>query len=94
METEQHWFHTYDRATWVDVGVAQTDADVADTCACAQWLGWQFDRQQGDPGLLRALVSGPWDAERFLVLQPGQSARMTDDARIVEIDVPGAKPLP
>ena len=92
METEQHWFHTYDRATWVDVGVAPADAGVAYTCACAQWLGWQFDRQQGDPDLLQMLVSGPWDAERFLVLEPGQVARMSGDARVVEVDRSDAEP--
>ncbi len=49
METEQHWFHTYDRATWVDLGLTATDADVAYTCRCANWLGWHFDQQKGNP---------------------------------------------
>ena len=86
METEQHWFRTYDRAAYVDLGVTPSDADVEYTCRCANWLGWEFDRPAGNPDLLRRLVSGPWDDERFLVLEPGQTARMTDDARIVEID--------
>ena len=84
MDTEQHWFRTYDRATWVDLGVGATASDITYTCRCADWLGWQFDQQVGDPDLLRALVAGPWDAERFLVLEPGQVARMTGDARVVE----------
>jgi len=84
METEQHWFQTYERATYVDLGVTDTAEDVAYTCRCAKWLGWQFDRQHGDLDLLRKLVCGPWDAERFLVLEPGQAARMTGDDRIVE----------
>lgn len=94
METEQHWFHTYDRATWVDLGLTATDRDVAYSCRCANWLGWHFDQQKGSPDLLRALVTGPWDAERFLVLEPGQVARMTDDARIVEAETPEATRTP
>lgn len=94
METEQHWFHTYDRATWVDLGVTATEADVEYSCRCARWLGWHFDQQQGNPDLLRTLVTGPWDVERFLVLEPGQVARLTDDARIVEADAPGPTRTP
>jgi len=94
METEQHWFHTYDRATWVDLGVTATEADVEYSCRCARWLGWQFDQQKGNPDLLRALVTGPWDVDRFLVLEPGQGARLTDDARIVEADAREATRTP
>jgi hypothetical protein len=39
METEQHWFKTYDRATYVDIGVGVTEEDLAYTKACAEWLG-------------------------------------------------------
>lgn len=83
METEQHWMQVYDRATYVDIGVGATEADLAYTRACAQWLGWSFDRQQGDPALLRALLTGPWDEERFVVLEPGETVRMVADERII-----------
>jgi hypothetical protein len=85
METEQHWFSTYDRATYVDMGPGATEEDVEFTKECAQWLGWGFDRQRGDPGLLRALLNGEWDDERFLVLEPGQTLRMTADENVVEV---------
>ncbi|MFA5190984.1 MAG: DUF1638 domain-containing protein [Verrucomicrobiia bacterium] len=84
METEQHWFKSYDRATYVDVGVGATPEDVTYTQQCAAWLGWKFDRQDGDPGLLRAMLVGDWDNERFVVLEPGQTFRMTADARVIE----------
>lgn len=86
METEQHWFSVYDRATYVDLGPGATEADIAYTKRCADWLQWGFDRQQGDPALLKALVSGDWDDERFLVLEPGQTLRMTVDERVIEAD--------
>jgi len=34
--------------------------------------GWEFESLQGDMGLLQAWVDGEWDAERFLVLNPGE----------------------
>lgn len=91
METEQHWFSTYDRATYVDLGVGATDDDVQFTRGCAQWLGWKFDRQRGDPDLLSALLHGPWDNDRFVVLRPGQTFRMTGDDRVIEAQAPESK---
>ena len=84
METEQHWFKSYDRATYVDLGVGATPEDLAFTQECAAWLGWKFDRQCGDPGLLKAMLAGDWDNERFIVLEPGQTFRMTADERVIE----------
>jgi len=84
METEQAWFTSYDRATYVDLGTpGATDSDVAYTQACAQWLGWKFDRQKGSRTLLRDLITGNWDDERFLVLAPGQTPQMTADQQVV-----------
>jgi hypothetical protein len=84
MESEQQWFKSYNRATYVDLGVGVTDADLQYTRRCADWLGWQFDRQHGDPQLLRALLAGDWDPASFLVLPPGQTVRMTADDNIIE----------
>ena len=77
MEMEQNWLHEYQQATFVDLGVGATPANRLYTKQCADWLGWSFDEQQGDPGLLRDLLSGSWDEKRFLVLEPGETARFT-----------------
>jgi hypothetical protein len=84
METETQWMKTYSRATYVDLTVGATDADVQYTRDCADWLGWSFDRVRGDPALLQALLCGRWNDEDFLVLEPGQSLRMTADDRVIE----------
>jgi hypothetical protein len=84
METEQAWFSQYNRATYVDLGVNDDSEDVAYTRRCADWLGWTFDRQHGDPTLLNDLLCGPWNDQRFLVLQPGQTLAMTADDRIID----------
>lgn len=86
MEQEQGWFTAYDRATFVDLRVVSSQADKTYTQECANWLGWQYDEQAGDQTLLRDLLNGIWDEERFLVLQPGQTAKMTSDARVIEAD--------
>ena len=83
MEMEQDWLRAYNRATFVDLGVTAVDADAVYTKQCADWLGWSFDRQQGDAQLLRDLLSGHWDPGRFLVLEPGETVRFTVDDSIL-----------
>lgn len=84
MEMEQGWMREYDRAAYVDLGVGDTEADLAYTRDCAEYLNWRFDHLKGQAGLLMDLLCGHWDAERFLVLQPGETLRMTSDARVIE----------
>lgn len=85
MESEQHWFKTYDRATYVELGAGVTPEDIQYTRQCADWLKWSYDHQQGDPQLLLDLLSGNWDQQRFLVLEPGQSLTMTADERVIQL---------
>ncbi len=85
MEEEQHWFSTYDRATFVDLKVIPTQADQEFTKECANWLGWNYDIQTGDPALLKSLLACDWDDEKFLVLEPGQTLKMTADERVIEV---------
>ena len=86
MSSEQAWFKSYSVGTYVDTGLTSTGGvarDIAYTKKCTEWLNWNFDRQHGSPALMAALLDGPWDADKFLVLEPGQSARMTPDEHIV-----------
>lgn len=85
MEMEQNWIREYSRATYVDLGVGDTESDMAFTRECAEWLKWDCDQLQGDPGLLKDLLDGVWDSDRFLVLQPGQALRLTSDDRVIDI---------
>lgn len=85
MESEQHWFKTYDRATYVDLTIGATEQDIAYTKGCADWLKWNFDHQHGDPALLKDMLAGNWDSERFIVVPPGRTFRMTADERVVDV---------
>ncbi|MFT3789439.1 MAG: DUF1638 domain-containing protein [Tepidisphaeraceae bacterium] len=84
MQTEQSWLAHYNRASFADLGLCDSSADERFTKECADWLGWTFDRQAGDPSLLRDLLFGPWDEDRFLVLEPGQTVTMTADDRVMD----------
>lgn len=84
METEQQWFASYDRATYVHLSIGVTDDDIQYTRDCADWLGWNYDQQQGDTQLLYDLLTGASDDDRFCVARPGEQFRMTADHRIIE----------
>jgi hypothetical protein len=84
MEMEQGWFKKYSHATFVELGVQVTEKDKDYTRECADWLGWSFDHQRGDPSLIKAMVAGDWDDDRFVVLDPGQTIRITADERVIE----------
>jgi len=83
MEHEQHWFSSYDRATYVDLTVGVTQEDVEYTQNCADWLKWKYDHQQGDPDLLISLLAGRWDNERFMVVEPGETFEYSGDKKIL-----------
>jgi hypothetical protein len=50
---------------------------------CAESLGWRFDYHPGDPTLLRDLLHGPWDDERFLIVRRGTRIAHSVDDRVI-----------
>lgn len=88
MNSEQRWFKTYDRAVYVYLShngrpVGPVADDTAFTKDCAEWLGWSYERMRGDELLLRDLLAGRWDGERFCVAEPGEMFQMSPDEEIV-----------
>lgn len=84
MDQEQQWFKTYTHAVFVDLSVSAAEGDAAYTRRCADWLGWRYQQRKGDPRLLQSLISGRWDPEDFIVVEPGRTIRFTGDQRVVE----------
>jgi hypothetical protein len=84
MEVERQWIANYNRATYVGLGVGETDADLHYTRHCAGCLGWSFDQVKGDPQLLVDLLAGRWDERRFLVVPPDHFIRLTADDSIIK----------
>lgn len=85
METEQHWFTTYDRAAYVHLTIGATQQDKQYTRDCAQWLKWNYDEQAGDAQLLKNMLSGQWNDAQFVVLKPGQTVGLTGDDRVIDV---------
>lgn len=83
LESERAMWAHYQTATFIDLGTENAAAEAEYTRKCADWLGWGFEHLKGDPGLLRDLLMGRWDDQRFLVVPPGAHiAQSTDDSVI------------
>ena len=88
-----------ERAQWaqphtaisIDLGTADADATHSYAKHCADWLGWEHEQISGDATLLRDLLLGNWDEERFLCVNPGQSIQhSTDDQVLVSLETKAA----
>ncbi|MDQ1256254.1 MAG: hypothetical protein QG656_850, partial [Candidatus Hydrogenedentes bacterium] len=83
MEATENWIHEYNNAAYVDLGFGDSEAHKAFTRECAEWLDWQCDFLEGDPGLVRRYVSGDWNPEDFLVVEPGERIVASYDERVI-----------
>jgi hypothetical protein len=75
MEVEQDWIRQYNWATYIDWGLAKSSEYRDYTKRCAEFLNWNYDELQGDPGLMQKFVDGRWDDGEFLVVKPGQQIK-------------------
>jgi hypothetical protein len=46
--------------------------------------GWKFEKLSGDMALIQQLVDGPWDADRFLVVPPGNRVASSFDDGVIK----------
>jgi hypothetical protein len=86
MEAMGAWRSHYDRAAYVDMGVAPASAaSLAEERARddSERRGWQFDKLAGELLLVRRLIDGDWDDADFLVLAPGEQLAMSYDERVI-----------
>jgi len=77
LEVEQTWMKEYQWATYVDWGLVEAGRYKAYTKECAEFLGWQYDEQPGDAGLMQRFVDGVWAEHEFLTIAPGR--RIAED---------------
>jgi hypothetical protein len=76
----------YGRVTYIEMGVEPDDRFERRANEDAAGRGWKFEKIPGDMSLLQTLVDGPWDAERFLVLQPGERVAASFDDNIIKAE--------
>lgn len=83
MEVMGAWQKHYGRAAYIDnadMPLPDYRAQVRDVAARR---AWRFEEMEGRLLLVRDLVEGRWDPERFLVAPPGAAIIATNDARIL-----------
>jgi hypothetical protein len=96
MEVMGAWRQHYSRAAYIDnddMSLPDYSAEVRDVAARR---GWDFERLAGNLLIIRDLLEGRWDDERFLVVPPGDTIVPTYDERIITHRQPvqSDQPLP
>lgn len=86
MEMEQRWMTEYHHAIYVDWPALHRPDYVRYTQECAEFLHWQCHVLPGDDSLMRALMAGQWDKERFVIVPPGSTVRPSYGPDIIQID--------
>ncbi len=86
--TRNYWALAY-----IEMGIEPDDRFERQTRQLAEQRNWKFEKLQGDMRLIQALVDGPWDEERFLVVAPGHRIAPAFDERIIRAEpIPGGPP--
>ncbi len=89
MEVLGGWRSHYDRAAYVEMGLADAgaagDAE-ARARADAEQRGWAFEKLAGELILVRRLIGGDWGDDDFLVLQPGERLAMSYDDAVIRAE--------
>ncbi|MFH1086101.1 MAG: DUF1638 domain-containing protein, partial [Chloroflexota bacterium] len=83
MEVMGAWKQHYTRAAYIenqDIALPDYTTDVREL---AERRGWEFARLPGNLLILRDLLEGRWDTERFLTVPPGRTIVPTYDERVV-----------
>jgi len=76
----------YTGLTYIEMGIEPDGRFELQTRREAAQRGWKFEKLHGDMALIQALVDGPWDNDRFLVVTPGQRIVPSYDEQIVRAE--------
>ena len=83
MEMEQGWLKKYRWAYYVSIDGIKSPDYKGFTKECADYHNWGFKDIKGDSSLLKALVDGDWDDDRFIVIPPNKCAVQSYDDKIL-----------
>lgn len=84
MEMEQDWFNKYSTAAFVSLPIGDVKRYTEYTKECAAWLSWKYDEIAGDAALLKRMLSGDWNDDAFLVVQPGYHIEPSFDEQVIK----------
>jgi hypothetical protein len=77
----------YSGLTYISMGVGPDACFEQRTREEAARRGWKYERLEGDLRLIRQLVDGPWEADKFLVVPPGSRVVSSFDEGIIKAEV-------
>lgn len=83
MEVMGAWTQHYNRAAYIRTQEAAFPDLSEQVRAIAERRNWTYEELAGSLILIRDLLEGRWDSDRFQVIQPGHSIEPTNDAAIV-----------
>lgn len=86
LESERAAWAVHDTATYIDLGTKDADSEAAYARNCSKWLGWKFQRLEGDPSLLKDLLHGKWDNQRFQFIEPGEKLAHSPDEEVMKVE--------
>lgn len=93
LECEQAQWKQHNHAVFLDLGTPGAEINAREAADTAAALGWKMERPACDPSLLRDLLLGNWDEERFQVVPPGMVLKHQPDEKIFRV-VPAATNSP
>ena len=73
----------YSGIAYIEMGIEPDDRFEKKARQQAAEQGWKFEKLTGDMSLIQALVDGPWDDARFLVVPPGQRVEASFDEGVI-----------
>lgn len=77
MDMEQNWMKEYKYAIFIDWPQLSTEKYIEYTHECAEFLNWNSEVVPGSDSLLKAMMDGNWEQDKFLVLEPGRTVKPT-----------------
>lgn len=83
MEMLGNWVRHYTRMAYIDTGVGDLAEYKQETATDAARRGWEYEEIQGSTALLRQLLDGPWEDDKFLIIPAGRVLGPTYDDGII-----------
>jgi hypothetical protein len=77
-------FRNYRGLAFIEMGIEPDDRFERRTREEAAQRSWSYEKLAGDMALLQALVDGPWDEARFLLVPPGSRIAPSFDDNVIK----------
>lgn len=83
LDMERMMLANYSCLTYIDWPELADEAAEQTVREAAEKKQWQFHHVEGSSQLMRDLLDGNWDEERFLILKPGEAPEPSYDERVL-----------